>query len=79
MTLLYKDFMVLSQYKDSLSRYSDSHYKDKLVVRLSNLFNGNPYTGKMTSLYWDGSQTPLATAGSQQDSNELIWLIYFAD
>ena len=43
-----------SQYKDCLSRYRDFHYKDKLVVRLSYLHNGNPYTGKMASLYLDG-------------------------
>ena len=44
---------VLSQYKDHLSMYGDFHYKDKMVMRLSYLYNGNTYTGK-TSLYWDG-------------------------
>ena len=43
---------VLSQYKNHLSRYGDSHYKDKKVVRLSYIYNGNSYTDKMTSLYW---------------------------
>ena len=34
---------------EHLSRYGDFHYEDKMVVRLSNLCNGNPYTGKMAS------------------------------
>ena len=34
----------LSQYQDGLTRYADSHYKDKMVVRLSYLCNGNSYT-----------------------------------
>ena len=34
--------------------YGDFHYKDKTDVRQSYLYNGNPYTGKTTSLYWDG-------------------------
>ena len=42
---------VLFQYKDYLSMYRDFHYKDKIVMRLSHLYNGNSYTGKMTSLY----------------------------
>ena len=36
--------------------YGDSHYKDKMVVRPSYLYNGNPYTGKMIYLYWDVPQ-----------------------
>ena len=39
----------LSQYKDSVSRYKDFHYKDKA----SWLFNGNSYTDKLTNSYWD--------------------------
>ena len=43
-----------SQYKKKhLSRYRDSHYKDEMVARLSYLYNGNLYTGKMACLYWD--------------------------
>ena len=42
-----------SQYKDGLSRYGDFHYKDKTVVRLSYLYNGNSYTGKTAFVYWD--------------------------
>ena len=34
----------------------DSHVKDKTVTGRSHLLHGNPYTGKITSLYWDGSQ-----------------------
>ena len=38
----------------------DSHYKDKTVVRPSRLYtcNRNPYTGKMTSLFWDDPLAP---------------------
>ena len=32
------------------------HYKDWTVVRPSYLYNGNSYTSKTASLYWDGSQ-----------------------
>ena len=31
-------------------QYSESHYKDKTVLRSSHLYNGNPYTGKTVSL-----------------------------
>ena len=42
-----------SQYKDGLPRCGNFHYKYKTVVRPSYLYNGNSYTGKTTSLYWD--------------------------
>ena len=42
-----------SQYKDGLFRYGYFHYKDKAVMRLSYLYNGNSYTIKTTCLYWD--------------------------
>ena len=43
----------LSQHEDSLSRYGFFHYKDKTVVTLSYLYNGNPYTGKtIFKLIW---------------------------
>ena len=29
------------------------HYKDKMVSRLFNLYNGNPYTGLDSILYWN--------------------------
>ena len=48
-----------SLYKDRLSRYGDFHYKDKAVVRPSYIYNGNPYTGKTASLYWDTRHSPL--------------------
>ena len=35
-----------SQYKDSLSRYGDFHYKYRTVSRPSFLYNGNPHTWK---------------------------------
>ena len=41
------------QYRYSLSRCGDSQVKDKTVVGPSYLYNGNPYTGKTISLYWD--------------------------
>ena len=31
--------------------YSTSNYKDKMVAWPFYLYNGNPYTGKMASLY----------------------------
>ena len=31
----------------------DFHYKGKTIVKPSYLYNGNPYTCKMASLYWD--------------------------
>ena len=48
------------QCKDHLLRYEDSHYKDQMVlrpspVRQSYLYNRNPYTCKMASLYRDSS------------------------
>ena len=60
---------VLFQYKDSLSRYGDSHYEDKRVSRPSFLYNGNPYTGKTGSLYWD---SPLFTC-----LPECYFIVYF--
>ena len=38
-------------------QYRKSHCGDKTVVRSSYLHNRISYTGKMTSLYWDGPQT----------------------
>ena len=50
----------LSQYKDSLSRFVDFHYKDKTVMRPCYPYNGNSYTGETTSLYyWNSPQGPL--------------------
>ena len=40
------------RYKDSLSRYTNFHRKEKTETVLS--FNGNSYTGKTPSLCWDG-------------------------
>ena len=38
--------------KTVFPRHGDSHVKDKAVVRPSYLEHGDPYTDKMTSLYW---------------------------
>ena len=48
--------------------YEDSNVKDKTVARPSYLKHGDPYTGKMTSLYWDGPQSTshVITPGSVQ-------------
>ena len=46
------------QCEKRLFRYGNFHDKDKTVMRLVYLYNGNPYTGKTTSLYWDGPQNP---------------------
>ena len=47
----------LFQYKDHLSIYVYSHYKGKIIMRLS-----YPYTVKIASLYWD---SPLFSLGPQ--------------
>ena len=48
----------------SLSRYRDFNYVDKMVVRPSSLYNVNPYTGKTTSLYWEGPQGSCSWSGN---------------
>ena len=65
----------LFQYKDHLSRYSDSHYKDKMVMKPSNLYNWNFYYGRTASLYWD---TPLVAVSKTLTSlakpvNYSVW------
>ena len=49
----------LSQYKGYLSWYRDSIYKDEMAWRPSHLYNGNLYTGKTSSLYWESPQIVL--------------------
>ena len=39
-----------------LSLYMDSHYKDKIVLRPSYLYNGNSYTSMMICVYPAGIQ-----------------------
>ena len=39
-----------------LLAYGNFNYKDKTVVRPCHRYNGNSYTGKTTSLYWDDPQ-----------------------
>ena len=41
------------QYIDRLSRFANYHCKDNTAARPSYLYNGNPYTGKTASFYWD--------------------------
>ena len=52
--LIHCNTRVLSQYKDSLSRYGNFHYKDRTVVIPSYLNNRYFHTCKTTFLYWDG-------------------------
>ena len=40
------------QCEDGLSGYRDFHYEYKMLVRLSNLHNGNSYSDNMISLSW---------------------------
>ena len=40
------------QFKDHLSWYRDSHYKDNMAMRLSYLYNDHPYIDKTEYLYW---------------------------
>ena len=35
--------------------HMDFHYKDKTVMKLSYLYDGNSYAGKTSPLYWDGA------------------------
>ena len=42
--------------KDCLYRYMNSYHKNKTVVILSYLYNGNTYTGKMVYSYQNSSQ-----------------------
>ena len=42
-------------FQDHLSMCMDCYYKGKTVVRRSNLYNGNCYTGRMVPLCWNGS------------------------
>ena len=55
--MLWEKSRAPSQYKDILSRYGDSHVKDKTVMRPSYSLHGDPYTGKTASLYWNSPST----------------------
>ena len=46
--------------KTSFPRYEDSNVKDKTVVRQSYIHHGDPCTGKMSSLYWDGPRPTIS-------------------
>ena len=43
------------QYKHCLSRYKNSHFKDKIVERPSYVYNRDTYTDKMTSSLGNGA------------------------
>ena len=47
-------YRALFRYKDCTSRYRDFHFKDKMVLWPSYLYNGNPYTDETASLYQIG-------------------------
>ena len=42
--------LALFQYKDCFSRYENFHYK-YMYKTVSYLYNGNPYAGKISSIY----------------------------
>ena len=44
--------------RSSKTRPRDSHCKDEMVMRPSYFDNGNSFTGKTASLYWNGSIMP---------------------
>ena len=54
------------QYKEHLSRYGDLYCKDNTDKRMFYLYNKNPYTDKMPSLYWDSPQVIRSDLNSQQ-------------
>ena len=45
----------------------DFHYKDKMVMRLSYLYNENSYPGTTTSVYWHGPQMPSSNHSLSHD------------
>ena len=47
--------------KMSNYQYRKFYYGDKTILRPSHLNNGISYTGKMTSLYWIGTQIPITS------------------
>ena len=54
----------------SSCRYRKSHCGDKTVVRSSYLHNGISYTGKVSSLYWIGSQTGIMQHRAQSHKKQ---------
>ena len=52
--------------KMSSYQYRKSHCGDKTILRPSYLHNGISYTGKMTSLYWIGTQVSSNSQGALQ-------------
>ena len=44
--------------KTVFSRYRDTHFKDKMDVRPSYLYDGNPFADKMVSSYWYAPPPP---------------------
>ena len=53
------------QYKDQLSGYRDSQYKNKTIMKPSYLYDVNLYTGKMTPLYIKGPQISFLSMAEQ--------------
>ena len=62
----------LSQYKDCLSRYGDSHYKDKTVMRTL-CHSRNPYTVMMVPFPWNRTQTSLFIDCLNITRNHYCW------
>ena len=55
----------LSQYKDHISGYGDTHYKGIYT------YNGYPHTGGMPSLYWERPWLIQANNGSNREASKL--------
>ena len=76
-------FWATSQYK-TLFFYQvwEFHNKHKTVVRLSYLYNGNSYTGKMASLFWDstpGSSNNGTSSGIKNNVHlhvQMAWCLF---
>ena len=65
--------------KTIFPRYGDSHVKDKMVMRPSYLWYGDPYTGKTTSLYWAGPLVCCMLSNQQLHVFEISWTCYLLE
>ena len=62
---------VIFHNKDHLIRYRDAHYNNRAVVRQFPVYNGNPYIGKVVSVF---KQPPLPLdILCRKDLRALVW------
>ena len=54
-------------------RYGESYYKDKTVMRLSNIYHGNHYTGKIVSSYWHDPYVAGVPNSATENKHEIIF------